>query len=145
MDAYYASQMSSTFQGPARQFGSGAGIGAFALRMGRTAMPLLKKYVGPFVKQVGQNVLEATIPEFVNLVKGKKKLKTAVKDSAKKAISKTIEANAKAGGAAAGGGARAVGNTGAGGRKRKPPSAISNKKLAKRSRVDILANVKFKK
>ena len=103
MDAYYASQMSSTFRqvGPARQFGSGAGIGAFALRMGRTAMPLLKKYVGPFVKQVGQNVLEATIPEFVNLVKGKKKLKTAVKDSAKKAISKTIEANAKAGGAAA--------------------------------------------
>ena len=144
MDAYYASQMSSTFQGPARQFGSGAGIGAFALRMGRTAIPFLKKYVGPFLKQVGQNVLEATNPEFVNLVKGKKKLKTAVKDSAKKAISKTIEANAKAGGAAAGG-ARAVGNTAAGGRKRKPPSAISNKKLAKRSRVDILANVKFNK
>ena len=44
-----------TFHGPARQFGSGAGLGTFALRVGRTAMPLLKKYVGPFVKQVGQN------------------------------------------------------------------------------------------
>ena len=88
MDAYYASQMSSTFHGPARQFGSGAGIGAFALRMGRTAMPLLKKYVGPFVKQVGQNVLEATLPEIVNLVKGKKKLKSALKTQQKRPLQK---------------------------------------------------------
>ena len=74
MDSYYASQMASssvgTFHGPARQFGSGAGLGAFALRVGRTAMPLLKKYVGPFVKQVGQNVLEVDLRQVVNLIKG---------------------------------------------------------------------------
>ena len=76
MDSYCASQMASssvgTFHGPARQFGSGAGLGAFELRVGRTAMPLLKKYVGPFVKQVGQNVLEAAMPEVVSLIKGGK-------------------------------------------------------------------------
>ena len=92
MDSYYASQMASssvgTFHGPARQFDSGAGLGAFALRVGRTAVPFLKKYVGPFVKQVGQNVLEATLPEGVSLIKGKKGKqslnKRALKDSAKK-------------------------------------------------------------
>ena len=91
MDPYYAFQMASssvgTFHGPARQFGSGAGLGAFALRFGRTAIPLLKKYVGPFVKQVGQNVLEAAMPEVVSLVKGEKGKqslnKHALKDSAK--------------------------------------------------------------
>ena len=55
-----------------RQFGSGAGLGAFALQVGRTAMPLLKKYVGLFVKQVGQNVLEASLHEVLSLIKGKK-------------------------------------------------------------------------
>ena len=61
-----------TFRGPTREFGSGAGLGAFALRVGRTAMALLKKYVGTFVKRVGQNVLEAALPEVVNLIKGKR-------------------------------------------------------------------------
>ena len=84
MDIYYASQMASTFQGPTRRFGSGAGIGAFVLRVGLTGMPLLKKYVGPFVKQVGQNVLEAALPEVVSLIQGKKKFKRTVEDGTKK-------------------------------------------------------------
>ena len=67
-----ASSSVGRFHGPARQFGSGAGLGAFSLRVGRTPVPLLKKYVGPFVKQVGQNVLEAALPEVVNLIKGKR-------------------------------------------------------------------------
>ena len=75
MDSYYASQMASscvgTFHGPIRQFSSGAGLGAIALRVGRTVMPLLKKFIGPFVKQVGQNVLEAALSEVVSLSKGK--------------------------------------------------------------------------
>ena len=162
MDSYYASQMASssvgTFHGPARQFGSGAGLGAFALRVGRTAMPLLKKYVGPFVKQVGQNVLEAAMPEVVSLIKGKKGKqslnKRALKDSAKKVLTKVVERHATAGGATGGDGAAAGGRATGGrpsGRKRKAAvtakssssSVISNKKSAKRSRLDILANVKF--
>ena len=111
MDSYYASQMASssvgTFHGPARQFGSGAGLGAFALRVGRTAVPLLKKYVVPFVKQVGQNVLEAALPEVVSLIKGEKGKqslnKRALKDSAKKVLAKVVETHAAAGGRATGG------------------------------------------
>ena len=72
MDSYYAYQMASisggTLRGPARQFGSGAGLAAFP-RVGRTAMPLLKKYVGPFVEQVGENFLEAAFTEVVSLIK----------------------------------------------------------------------------
>ena len=147
MDAYYASQR--TFHGPARQFGSGAGLGAFAVRVGRTAMPLLKKYVAPIVKQVGQNVLEAALPEVASLISGKKKTKRAIKDVAKRVIAKTIEPSAAAGGTAGGG--RAGGGGGAA-RKRKhaellkAPSTktiISNRKTPKRSRADILTKVRF--
>ena len=137
MDAYYASQR--TFHGPARQFGSGAGLGAFAVRVGRTAMPLLKKYVAPIVKQVGQNMLEAALPEVASLISGKKKTKRAIKDVAKRVIAKTIEPSAAAGG---GGAARK--------RKHaellKAPSTktiISNKKTPKRSQADILTKVRF--
>ena len=134
MDAYYASQR--TFHGPARQFGSGAGLGAFAVRVGRTAMPLLKKYVAPIVKQVGKNVLEAALPEVASLISGKKKTKRAIKDGAQRVIAKTIEPSAAAGGGAA--------------KKRKhaellkaPPTKtiISNKKTPK-SRADILTKVR---
>ena len=147
MDAYYASQR--TFHGPARQFGSGAGLGAFAVRVGRSAMPLLKKYVAPIVKQVGQNLLEAALPEVASLISGKKKTKRAIKDVAKRVIAKTIEPSAAAGGTAGGGQA---GGGGGGARKRKhaellkAPSTktiISNRKTPKRSRADILTKVRF--
>ena len=42
-------QPSTFHHGPARQFGSGR-MGAFAMRMGRVAMPLMKKYVLPVAK-----------------------------------------------------------------------------------------------
>ena len=44
----------STFHGPSRQFGS-SGMGAFALRMGRVAMPLMKQYIFPVSKELGRN------------------------------------------------------------------------------------------
>ena len=63
-------------------------------------MPLLKKYVGPFVKQVGQNVLEAALPEVVSLIKEKKVKqsvnKRALKDSAKNVLAKVVETHAAA-------------------------------------------------
>ena len=151
MDAYYASQRN--FHGPARQFGSGAGLGAFAVRVGRTAMPLLKKYVAPIIKQVGQNVVEAAVPEVVSLISGKKKMKRAIKDGAKRTILKTIDPSAAAGSGRAAGG-RTGGGGGGGTRKRKhaellkvgaPPTKtiISSKKTPKRSRADILSKVRF--
>ena len=139
MDSYYASQMASssvgTFHGPARQFGSGAGLGTFALRVGRTAKPLLK-YVGPFVNQVGQNVLEAALPEVVSLTNGKKGKqslnKRALKDSAKKVLAKVVETQASAGGA--------TGNWQQAGKEKqrlqpnhRPPQSFQTKSLQKKS------------
>ena len=147
MDSYYASQMASssvgTFHGPARQFGSGAGLGAFALRVGRTAMLLLKKYVGPFVKQVGHNVLEAALPEVVSLIKGKKGKqslnKRALKDSAKKVLAKVVETHAAAGSATAlrrAGGQLAAGRQAGKEKQRlqpnhRPPQSFQTKSLQK--------------
>ena len=39
-----------TLSGPARQYGSG-GLGVFAMRMSRVAMPLVKQYVIPVAKE----------------------------------------------------------------------------------------------
>ena len=51
MNSYYASQMASsrdgTCHGAAKHFGSSAGLGAFLIRVGRTALPLLRK-IRPF-------------------------------------------------------------------------------------------------
>ncbi|XP_075250760.1 uncharacterized protein F54H12.2-like [Convolutriloba macropyga] len=65
MDCHYDAQ---TLQhtpyagGPARQFGSdAAGRGALAVRVGRTALPLLKKYALPLVKKIGRNLVQAPI------------------------------------------------------------------------------------
>ena len=55
MDARFANQIRQktirtpnavAFRGPARQYRSG-GLDAFAMRMGRVAMPLVKQYVMP--------------------------------------------------------------------------------------------------
>ena len=40
----------------ARQFGSG-GLGAFATRKGRVAIPLVKQYVKTVAKQLGKNLI----------------------------------------------------------------------------------------
>ena len=69
MDAHYDSQIQSlashhpSFSGPARQMGAGGGLGAFAVRMGRVAIPVIKKYIIPAAKQVEKNLFEAALPE----------------------------------------------------------------------------------
>ena len=60
MDAHFANQIGQktirtpnavVFRGPARQYGSG-GLGAFAMRMGRLAIPLVKLYVMRVAKEL---------------------------------------------------------------------------------------------
>ena len=59
--------------GPARQFGSGAaGPGPLAVRVGRTALPLLKKYALPLVKKFGRNLVQAVITELKDAISGRK-------------------------------------------------------------------------
>ena len=85
MDAHYDSQLRSnhnhhhathqnaSFSGPARQMGAGAGgLGAFAMRMGRVAIPVVRRYFLPVAKQLGKNFLEAAIPEIGQVLAAKK-------------------------------------------------------------------------
>ena len=99
MDFYYDTQIratapraaTGTYSGPARQFGSGAaGLGALAVRVGRSTLPLLAKYALPVVKKVGRNLITAAIPELADVLRGKKKLKHAVKTSVKKGVSRSV-------------------------------------------------------
>ena len=95
MDAHYEAQIARnqenflTHGGPARQFGSGAaGLGALAVRIVRCTLSLLQEYALP--KKMGRNLITAAIPEIGQMIAGKKKLKSAAKDSMKKSVSKTI-------------------------------------------------------
>ena len=45
-----------TFHGPARQVRSG-GLGAFATRMGRMAMPLVKQFVMHVAQELGKKLI----------------------------------------------------------------------------------------
>ena len=77
MDAHYDSQIKSVahtnYSGPARQMGSGGGLGAFAVRMGRVAIPLVREYVLPVARQVGKNLIETAIPEIGDRCLGRQK------------------------------------------------------------------------
>ena len=105
MDAHYDAQIviqtigggggnpQAAHGGPARQFGSGAaGLGALAVRVGKCALPLLKKYALPLAEKLGKNVVTAAIPEIGQVIAGKKKIKTAAKDSVKRSISESLVA-----------------------------------------------------
>ena len=162
MDAHYDSQIrlqshhQTTFGGPARQFGSG-GMGAFAMRMGRVAVPLVKKYVLPVAKEFGKNLVSAFVPELSNVVSGRKRPRKALKDTLKKSAMKTMMTD---GGtattkvtlreAAPNGPSRHSGSPATKKGKDKiistasrPLATISKKKSAKRSRSEILSNVNF--
>ena len=94
MDAHYDFQIRqqhqpSTLHKPARQFGSG-GIGAFAIRMGRVAMPLMKKNILPVVREFGRNFVSSFVPELASLVSGKKRTRKAVREVLKNSATKII-------------------------------------------------------
>ena len=163
MDSHYDAQISPTrggggggrvsfSGGPARQFGSGAaGLGALAVRVGRSTLPLLAKYALPLVKKVGRNIITAAIPELGEALRGRKKLKSAVKSTVKKGITRAVEqslqfkgpprgggfrppsanASGRRGAARAGGAARTAGAGGAGGaRARVKINSSSQKSLS---------------
>ena len=113
MDAHYDFQIRQQHQQSTnlpftdqREFGSGA-MGAFAMRV---AMPLMKKYVLPVAKEFGKNLVSSFVPEFANIISGKKRTRKAVRDVLKHSANKTIaKATGHRGGAT---GAGAVGGPG---------------------------------
>ena len=102
MDAHYDSQIKAnthtTFSGPARQMGSGGGIGTFAVRTGRVAIPLVRKYVLLVAKQVGKNLIESAVLEIGQILAGKKKpSRKFLTNVAKRAAIETVKTNLPSG------------------------------------------------
>ena len=137
--------------------GAGGGLGAFAVRMGRVAIPVVRKYILPVAKQVGRNLLEAALPQIGHVLSGKKRvsrktLKQVAQNTAQKTFAKsgkmlkattqmdTERAPRRAGRS----GVERAGSARSGSRKRlKSTSFISGKSPAKRSRSDILSEIQF--
>ena len=181
MDAHYDSQIKShnhptaqqntTFCGPARQMGAGAGgLGAFAMRIGRVAIPVVRKYILPVAKHIGKNLLEAAIPEIGQVLAGKnrpnsKMLKHVAETPAQKSLRKSPSVLS---GGAPRTGERAVGRragpqmwpnrgrtaqverrninrppSSAPSFSKSSPTIISKRKPVKRSRSDILSDIQF--
>ena len=123
MEGHFRSQVQMPYyHGYARQ--RGHGIGSVALTMGRVALPLLKNYVLPAAKRIGRDLIEAAIPEVIDVIAGKTTAKSALKRTARKTATKQL-----------GGGQKRKGVT-----KRKPVSR--SKKINQRSRADILKGVR---
>ena len=104
MDAHFANQIGQktirtpnavAFRGSARQYGSG-GLGAFAMRMGRVAIPIVKQCVMPVAKVFGKNLISSYVPAISNVISGRKRPKTVLggnnEKSALKAIASTTSA-----------------------------------------------------
>ena len=56
------------YSGVGRQ--RGRGYGALAQVIGRTAIPILRKYIVPAAERVGADLLEFAVPEIAEVVSG---------------------------------------------------------------------------
>ncbi|MEN0051322.1 MAG: hypothetical protein AAF806_29930 [Bacteroidota bacterium] len=95
MDAYFKRQVEMPyFRGETRQRGSG--LGTLAMTVGRTALPIFKKYLLPTAKRFGQDMLMEALPELGDVIQGKRKVKEVVKKSAKRSIAKQMGGGSQA-------------------------------------------------
>ena len=81
------------YRGVGRQ--GGRRFGALAQTIGRTAFPFLPKYFVPAAKRVGADLLEFAVPEFAEVVSGRKKLKTAAKSVGWQTLRKKLGSGSK--------------------------------------------------
>jgi len=144
MDSYYSQQASLPyFSGAARQRGSG--MGALALGVSRFALPVLRNVLIPAAKRFGANLFESGVNELSEVAAGRSTLKRAAKRSLSTAAKRTLSKQRGSGGSSS--------------KKQKsasrerlipptpPPSPrkkqiIRKKTAVKRSRYDILKNIK---
>ena len=68
----------------------GRGFGALAQVIGRTAIPILRKYIVPAAKRVGADLLEFAAPEIGEVISGRKSFKSAAKSVGKKTLKKQL-------------------------------------------------------
>ena len=89
MDGYYQSQSTMPYyHGAARQ--RGRGLGSLAIAVGRTAIPLFKKFVLPAAKRLGKTAIEVGAPELLEIVAGNTKPREAIKRVAKQTVRKQL-------------------------------------------------------
>ena len=81
------------YRGIGRQ--RGWGFDAFAKVIGRTAVPLLRKYIVPAAKCVSANLLEFAAPEIAQVVSGRKNFKTAAENVKRETPRKQLGSGSK--------------------------------------------------
>ena len=86
-------------------------MSAFAMRIGRVAMPLMKKYPLPVAKEIGKNLVSSFVPEFASIISVEKTPRKDVRDVLRHSANKTIAKATGTPGAATG--AEAVAAAGA--------------------------------
>ena len=68
----------------------GRGIGVLAKVIGRTAIPILRKYIVPASKRVGADLLEFAAPEIAEVVSGRKNYRTAENSLGRQTLRKQL-------------------------------------------------------
>ena len=122
------------YRGVGRQ--RGRGFGARAQVIGRTEIPFLRKYIVPAAKRIGADLLEFAVPEFTEVVIGRKNFKTAAKSVGRQTVRKQLGEGSR----------RRKGPVGVrqGGSRKRSASGVIPKKSAKqvsRSRRDIFTTI----
>ena len=115
------------YRGVGRQRGRGSG--ALAQVIGRTAIPFLRKYIVPAAKNVGADLVEFAVPEFAEVVSGRKNIKRAAKSVRGQTLKKQLGEGSR----------RRTGCS-----RKRGASRVIPKKSAKqtsRSRRDIFTNI----
>ena len=114
----------------------GRGFGALAQVIGRTAIPFLRKYIVPAAKRVGADLLEFAVPEFAEVVSGRKNIKSAAKSVGRQTLRKQLGEGSRRG-------KGAVDVRQGGSRKRTASRVIPTKsaKQISRSGRDIFTNI----
>ena len=73
----------------------GSGFGALAQDIGRTAIPLLRKYNVPAAKRMGAELMEFPAPEVVEVASGRKSFKSAAKSIGRQTVKKQLGSGSK--------------------------------------------------
>jgi len=85
------------YYGPTRQRGSG--LGALALRVGRTAIPILapfiKKHVLPAAKRVGSEFIHNIAPSMGSVIQGKTSIGRALEEAVTKTVRQELQGGSK--------------------------------------------------
>ena len=73
----------------------GMGFGALEQVIGRTAIPILRKYVVPAAKRVGADLLDFAAPEIGEVIGGRISFKTAAKSVGKQTLKKQLDSGSR--------------------------------------------------